>query len=205
MASHNAQLLAATFDASAKPPTRPARKKRKAADGLEAIAAEYSEEKKSAKKPRFVPLSADEMRSYADPDGTFVVTPTTTKNKASSLRRFVETVRRDPAGVGAAYLQEGGRVAMRLPHGQRETVQVFSKVLPMKVVGEDKLDQEITTLVEFMKKAGFNAAYPSFVQSFGYGKYARKSVALNQLAAAQAAKVKLEGGAKELEMDVEVD
>jgi len=203
MASHNAQLLAATFDASKKPR---ARKKRKAADGLEAIAAEYSEEeKKSVKKPRFVPLSVDEMRSFADPDGTFVVTPTTTKNKASSLRRFVETVRRDPVGVGAAYLQEGGRVAMRLPHGQRETVQVFSKVLPMKMVGEDKLDQEITTLVEFMKRAGFNAAYPSFVQSFGYGKYARKSVALNQLAAAQAAKVKLEGGAKELEMDVEID
>jgi hypothetical protein len=187
MASHNIQLLAqAASDAihAAAP-----RKKRKATTDLSSTYAAFDEEKKTSKKARFVPFSDDELRSCVDPDGTYVVTPETLKNKASSLRRFVETVRRDPTGVGASYLQSGNSISMRLPHGHKESVRVFSKAIPKKNVSDDVLDDEIVKLVTFMKKAGFNAAYPSFVQSFGFSKHARRSHALTVLASIQAASV----------------
>lgn len=184
MSSHNIQLLAqAASDAiHAVAP----RKKRKATTDLSTTYATSDEEKKVAKKARFVPFSDDELRSRVDPDGTYVVTPEGLKNKASSLRRFVETIRRDPTGVGASYLQSGNSISMRLPHGHKTNVRVFSKSLSKKNVSDDALDDEIVKLVNFMKMAGFNAAYPSFVQSFGFSKHARRSHALTVLAAVQA-------------------
>jgi hypothetical protein len=202
MASHNVSLLAQAA-ADAIKATKP-RKKRKAANSLESLAETYPDEveaKAAAKKPRFVPLSEDELKAHADPDGTYVVTPDTLKNKASSLRRFVETIRRDPTGVGSSYLQDGNLISMRLPHGHKQCVQVFSKALPKKKLGEETLDEEILKLVQFMQSAGFNAAYPSFVQSFGYGKHARSSQTLMALAAAQAKTVKIE--VKDLEEEVQ--
>ena len=183
-------------------PTRPRGRLRKAPEptpnaSVAADTGSDDQDSQPRKRVKFKPMSGDELKELTH-DGVFPLNPNTLKNKASTLRRFVETVRRDPTNLGAPYLT-GNSVSLRRD-GSNEVVSLplYSKLLgPQHRKGRDyvSLDDEIERLVNHMKAAGFNAAYPSFVQSFGYGKWARKSTRLSELAQAAAATAAAEAGA----------
>ena len=156
--------------------------KRKRGDDVDVVATAAAR-----KRSKFKPMSAEELKQHTSADGVFEINQTTLQGKAGLLRRFAETVRRDPKNVGSSFLTDKGEIKMRkMGSNAIFHTNVYSKSLgTQQRKGRDyeALDNQIGQLLRYMHSCGYNACQPAFVQSFGYGKWSRKSPALKDLAA----------------------